>query len=177
MSRIGKLPVNVPENATVKVEGLNLSVSGPKGHLTKKFAGGISIEFLDGSLLVKPVSDDNNAKALWGTARSIISNMVKGVTVGFVTELEIIGVGYRANVNGPYLNLLLGKSHNTKIYIPSNIKVDAAKQNLISLESADKEELGQFVALIIKQRPPEPYKGKGIKRKGQYIERKEGKKN
>ncbi len=177
MSRIGKLPVDVPENVAVKLEGLNFSVSGPKGQLSKKFAEDIAIELQGNKLIVRPLSDSNDTKALWGTTRSIINNMVKGVATGFVTELEITGVGYRASVKAPYLNLLLGKSHNTKINIPSNIKVDAAKQNLISLESADKEELGQFVALIIKQRPPEPYKGKGIKRKGQYIERKEGKKN
>lgn len=188
MSRVGKLPVVIPENVKISLDGLNIKVSGPKGQLAKVFSGNISIVQEENKILVKPfverksdtskAADKSNAsRAMWGTARSIINGMVKGVTEGFVEELEVNGVGYRAAVKGNYLNLLLGKSHNTKIEIPKNIEVETPKQNSIILKSTDKEKLGQFVATIIKQRPPEPYKGKGIKRKGQFVQRKEGKKN
>ncbi|GAB4163425.1 MAG: 50S ribosomal protein L6 [Rickettsiaceae bacterium] len=174
MSRVGKLPVPVPAGVKVDISGLSIRVQGPKGTLEKVFAGPISIEHIDSSIVVKPL--DLMARAMWGTARSIISGMVQGVTTGFQQELEVNGVGYRAAVKGKYLNLTLGKSHNTKIEIPEGIKVDTPKQNIITLESHDKEKLGQYVAIIRQQRPPEPYKGKGIRRKGEYVQRKEGKK-
>jgi large subunit ribosomal protein L6 len=177
MSRIGKLPVSIPEEVKVELDGLNVNVAGPKGQITKSFAGNIEIFLQDNLLFVKPLSDSKNVRAMWGTARSIINSMVKGVKEGFVEELEINGVGYKALVKDKYLNLMLAKSHNTKIEIPNNIKVTTPKQNQIILESIDKEKLGQFISIIIKQRPPEPYKGKGIKLKGQYVQRKEGKKN
>lgn len=174
MSRIGKLPVPVPAGVTINVSGLNIKVQGPKGKLEKTFAGQISIDHVDSNIIVKPLHED--ARAMWGTARNVINGMVKGVTTGFQKELEVNGVGYRATIKGKYLNLTLGKSHNTKIEIPGDIKVEVPKQNVIILESHDKEKLGQFVATIKKQRPPEPYKGKGIKLKGEYVQRKEGKK-
>lgn len=177
MSRVGKLPIAIPKSVDVMISGLNVTVKGPKGELHKSFAGMIEIHTEDNSVVVKPLDTSKNARSMWGTARSIINCMIKGVHQGFSEELEVNGVGYRAAVKGNYLNLTLGKSHNTKIEIPVAIKVEAPKQNIITLQSVDKEELGQFIALIIKQRPPEPYKGKGIKRKGQYVERKEGKKN
>ena len=177
MSRVGKLPVAVPEGVKVELNGLVIKVSGPKGNLEKAFAGDISIT-MDGALIVvKPLNDTKHARAMWGTARSIINGMVKGVKEGFTEELEVNGVGYRAAVKGKYLNLTLGKSHNTKIEIPEIVKVDTPKQTTIMLHSSDKAALGRFRALLIKQRPPEPYKGKGIKVKGQYVQRKEGKKN
>jgi large subunit ribosomal protein L6 len=176
MSRVGKLPVAVPGGVDVTIDGLNVVVKGPKGNLTRSFAGMIEILIENNAVVVKPLDLSKNARSMWGTARSIINGMIKGVHEGFSEELEVNGVGYRAAVKGDYLNLTLGKSHNTKIEIPKVITVDAPKQNIITLQSVDKEKLGQFIALIIKQRPPEPYKGKGIKRKGQYIERKEGKK-
>ena len=123
------------------------------------------------------MNETKHARAMWGTARSIINGMVKGVKEGFTEELEVNGVGYRASVSGKYLNLTLGKSHNTKIEIPESVKVETPKQTTIMLHSSDKAALGRFRALLIKQRPPEPYKGKGIKVKGQYVQRKEGKKN
>ena len=135
-----------------------------------------SIEQKDATIVVRPLDDSTPARAMWGTARSVINGMVVGVTTGFQEELEVNGVGYRASVNGKYLNLTLGKSHNTKIEIPEGVNVVTPKQNLISLESHDKEKLGQYVAIIRSQRPPEPYKGKGIRRKGEYVQRKEGKK-
>jgi large subunit ribosomal protein L6 len=174
MSRVGKLPVPVPAGVKVEISGLNVKIQGPKGVLEKVFAGQISIENIDGAIIVKPL--EVTAKAMWGTARNIINGMVKGVTSGFQEELEVNGVGYRASVKGKYLNLTLGKSHNTKIEIPAGIKVDTPKQNIITLESHDKEKLGQYVAIIRSQRPPEPYKGKGIRRKDEYVQRKEGKK-
>lgn len=176
MSRIGKLPVALPEGVKVEISGLNIKIQGPKGALEKVFAGSIGIEQKDATIVVKPLDDSTPARAMWGTARSVINGMVIGVTTGFQEELEVNGVGYRAAVKGNYLNLTLGKSHNTKIEIPEGVKVQTPKQNIILLESHDKEKLGQYVAIIRSQRPPEPYKGKGIKRKGEYVQRKEGKK-
>jgi large subunit ribosomal protein L6 len=177
MSRVGKLPISVPNGVTVEVNNLSVKVSGPKGELSRTFLGNIAISHEESVISVKPTDGSKHAKAMWGTARSIINGMIKGVSEGFIQELEVNGVGYRVAVKGEYLNLSLGKSHNTKIEIPSMVKVEAPKQNIIMLYSVDKQRLGQFAALIIKQRPPEPYKGKGIKRKGQYVQRKEGKKN
>jgi len=176
MSRVGKVPVSLTHGAKVEISGLNVKIHGAKGSLEKGFAGDITIEQKGETVVVKPLNDTNVAKAMWGTARSIINSMVKGVTVGFSEELEVNGVGYRAAIKGKYLNLTLGKSHNTKIEIPEGIKVETPKQNIITLESINKEKLGEFIAVVKRQRPPEPYKGKGIKRKGEYVQRKEGKK-
>jgi large subunit ribosomal protein L6 len=176
MSRVGKVPVQVTEGVKVEISGLLVKVQGPKGALEKEFAGLIKIEYKDSQIIVKPLDASAEAKAMWGTARSIINGMVIGVKDGFKEELEVNGVGYRASVKGKYLNLTLGKSHNTKIEIPEVIKVETPKQTVIMLESHDKHKLGQYVATIRSQRPPEPYKGKGIRRKGEYVQRKEGKK-
>ncbi|MFV9930147.1 MAG: 50S ribosomal protein L6 [Rickettsia endosymbiont of Haemaphysalis japonica] len=177
MSRVGKLPITIPEGVKISLNDLEVKISGPKGELSKTFKGNIAISLAENKLLVKPLAANKNARAMWGTARSIISNMVTGVKEGFKLKLEINGVGYRAMVKGKYLNLMLAKSHNTKIEIPSDIKIEMPKQNIIILEGTDKEKLGQFASIIIKQRPPEPYKGKGIKFENQFIPRKEGKKN
>lgn len=177
MSRVGKLPVLIPKGVTVELDGLKINVKGPKGELTKVFVGNIAIVLQDKLLTVKPLSKNKKAREMWGTTKRIINNMVKGVTEGFTTELELVGVGLKAGVSGKYLNLALAKSHNTKIEIPQNLKVTVPKPNQIILESVNKEVLGQFVAITQKQRPPEPYKGKGIRIKGQYVQRKEGKKN
>lgn len=177
MSRVGKLPVAVPEGVNVDLNGLSVNVKGPKGELAKTFAGNIEIVKDGTNIVVTPKDKSKHAKSMWGTARSIINGMVQGVKEGFTQELEVNGVGYRVSVKGTFLNLSLGKSHNTKMEIPAEIKVETPKQNIIILNSANKEALGQFAAQIIKQRPPEPYKGKGIKKKGQYVQRKEGKKN
>jgi large subunit ribosomal protein L6 len=176
MSRIGKLPIKLPDDVKVLISGLHVRVEGPKGDLEKTFKGQIAISQDDSQILVTPLGGSKEAKAMWGTARSIINGMVIGVKGGFKEELEVNGVGYRANVKGKYLNLTLGKSHNTKIEIREGVKVETPKQTVIILESHNKELLGQYVALIRSQRPPEPYKGKGIKRKGEYVQRKEGKK-
>lgn len=176
MSRVGKLPISIPEGVKIEIDGLKINVTGPKGELTKTFVGSIEFSLQDNAVFVKPLTESKQARSMWGTARSIINNMVKGVKTGFVQELEINGVGYKALVKDKYLNLALAKSHNTKIEIPQKITVSVPKPNQIILESIDNQELGQFASTIIKQRPPEPYKGKGIKRKGQYVQRKEGKK-
>lgn len=176
MSRVGKLPVAIPEGVKVEISGLDIKVQGPKGILNKVFAGPISIKQEESSVVVRPLDQTTPARAMWGTARSIINGMVVGVTTGFQEQLEINGVGYRAAVKGKYLNLTLGKSHNTKIEIPEGIQVTTPKQNVVVLESHDKQKLGQYVAVIRSQRPPEPYKGKGIRRSGEYVQRKEGKK-
>lgn len=176
MSRVGKLPVKIPANTQVEINDLSISVSGPKGSLNKTFKGNISIVKEEDEVKVLPLSQDKQTRSMWGTARSIIKNMVFGVSQGFTQELEVNGVGYRASVKGNILNLSLGKSHQTKIIAPDGVKIDTPKQTTIILESIDKEQLGQMSSLIIKQRPPEPYKGKGIKRKGQYVQRKDGKK-
>ena len=176
MSRVGKLPVTVVSGVEVEISGLNVKVSGPRGVLEKVFAGPISIENKEGKIVVKPLDSNTHARSMWGTARSIINGMVEGVTNGFKEELEVNGVGYRASVKDKYLNLTLGKSHNTKIEIPEGVTVLTPKQTVITLECNDKAKLGQYVAIIRSQRPPEPYKGKGIRRKGEYVQRKEGKK-
>ena len=177
MSRVGKSPITIPEGVKVGLNGLEVKISGPKGELSKTFKGNIAISLAENKLLVKPLVANKSARAMWGTARSIISNMVIGVKEGFKLRLEINGIGYRAMVKGKYVNLMLAKSHNTKIEIPSDIKIEVPKQNIIILEGTDKEKLGQFASIIIKQRPPEHYKGKGIKFENQFITRKEGKKN
>lgn len=177
MSRVGKLPIFLPEGVQIELDGLKIKVKGRKGEITKVFAGNIEIVLQDRVVTVKPLSKSKKAREMWGTVRNIINNMVKGVTEGFTTELELIGVGLKAGVSGEYLNLALAKSHNTKIKISDNLKVNVPKPNQIILESVSKEILGQFISITKKQRPPEPYKGKGIRIKGQYVQRKEGKKN
>jgi len=176
MSRIGSVAVNIPTGVEIKIDGLFVEVSGKNGIIAKSFKGDIEINIDGDKLSVKPLNDSSEARSMWGTARNIVANMVKGVSEGFTTELEIIGVGYRASIKDSYINLALGKSHNTKIEVPKNIVVTIPSANKMTLTSFDKELLGQFVAQIIKQRPPEPYKGKGIKKVGQYVQRKESKK-
>jgi large subunit ribosomal protein L6 len=176
MSRVGAVPVAIPSGVEVKVDGLHVIASGKRGVISRSFNGDINISIEDGKVYVKSLNDLAKSRAMWGTARNIVSNMVKGVSDGFSTELEIIGVGYKASIKEGYINLALGKSHNTKIAIPKGLEVKVSTPNKVSLSSFDKELLGQFVAQIIKQRPPEPYKGKGIKKVGQYIQRKESKK-
>jgi len=176
MSRVGKLPILIPEGVTVDMSNLTIKVQKGNNSLTKTFLGDISLAIVNNAVVVTPTAQTTKAREMWGTARNIINNMVKGVYSGFKEELDVIGVGYRASVSGKYLNLTLGKSHNTVIEIPEGVKVNTPKQDLIELESSDKEKLGQFISIIKSQRPPEPYKGKGIKKKGEYIIRKEGKK-
>jgi len=176
MSRVGKVAIEVPSGVNIDVRGLNIEVLGPRGKLSRSFVADIDLVREDNLLRVVPLNDKRDTLKMWGTIRSILQNMIIGVSVGFKTELQLIGVGYRASSKDQYLNLSLGKSHSTKIFIPSYITVDASKTSAILIESIDKEKLGQFTSIIIKQRPPEPYKGKGIRIKDSFVQRKEVKK-
>ncbi|NRA73316.1 MAG: 50S ribosomal protein L6 [Rickettsiales bacterium] len=177
MSRIGRMPIDIPEGVKVTIEDSNVSVTGKLGTLSSNFSSKIDI-LLEDNVLKLDVKDkdDREIRAFWGLSRSLINNMVEGVSKGFEKRLEITGVGYRASVSGKYLNLALGYSHDIKFEIPEGITVKAVKPTLLSITGCDKQKVGQVAATIIKQRPPEPYKGKGIKLEGAWILRKEGKK-
>ncbi len=177
MSRIGKLPILIPKDVNVEINGLSVNASGPKGKLSKTFKGDINISISDDKIIINPLNKTKNAKSMWGTSRSVISSMIKGVKEGFSQDLEVNGVGYRASIKGDHISMSLGKSHGTKIRIPEGIGAETPKQNIIVISSADLEKLGQFASIIKRQRPHEPYKGKGIITKGQFVQRKEGKKN
>jgi large subunit ribosomal protein L6 len=176
VSRVGKLPVQIPSSVKVTVSDNSVSVSGPRGCLSKVFSGPISIVSDSSVVRVEALNDTKFARSMWGTTRNIIKNMVFGVSEGFEQIVEMVGVGYKAVVRGKYINLSLAKSHSTIIEVPDGVVAVSAEPTVLKISSNDNEKLGQFVSLLIKQRPPEPYKGKGIKKKGQYVYRKEGKK-
>ncbi|MFO8035974.1 MAG: 50S ribosomal protein L6 [Anaerolineales bacterium] len=176
MSRIGRLPVEVPSNVEVKIDGSQVRIKGPKGELESTFSSDLSISFEDGEILVTRPSDDRFLRSLHGTTRAIINNMVIGVTDGYTKELELVGVGYRANMEGESLVLNVGFSHPVKIDPPEGIEFEVGeKSRAIVVKGYDKQQVGQIAADIRKVRPPEPYKGKGIRYKGEYIRRKAGK--
>jgi len=175
MSRIGKLPIPVPGAVTVTVDGNTVKVKGPKGELTHKLPGGISIDKNDTTLNVTRVSDESNYKALHGLTRSLIANMVEGVTKGYQKQLEITGVGYKAEVRPYGLQLALGFSHSIEFRAPAGIKLTAPQPTQIVIDGADKAVVGQVAAELRGLRPPEPYKGKGIRYAGEVIRRKAGK--
>lgn len=179
MSRIGKLPIQIPAGVTVTVKGENVNVKGPKGEMSQTISPDITIEIEEGVVYVKRASDDKNHRALHGLYRSLINNMVVGVSDGYTKELELVGVGYRATTRGQVLDLALGYSHNIFLRLPAEIKVEAKsernKNPLIILQSCDKQLIGQVCAKIRSFRKPEPYKGKGIKFVGEVIRRKSGK--
>lgn len=179
MSRIGKLPVNIPAGVTVTVSGNEIKVKGPKGELVQDVNPDIKVEIEGNTLQVTRPSDDREHRALHGLYRSLIHNMVVGVSEGYKKDLELVGVGYRATSNGQILELSLGYSHNIFLKLPSEIKVETKsernKNPLIMLESCDKQLLGQVCAKIRSFRKPEPYKGKGIKFVGEVLRRKSGK--
>ncbi len=175
MSRIGKLPIEIPSGVTVSMENLNIKVKGPKGVLTRELMDGVKIEFNDNKILVNRLTDDRNAHAAHGLTRTLINNMVTGVTRGFEKALEITGVGYRAEVKGEILSLALGYSHPVNYEIPNGINVEVEKMTKILLKGIDKELVGQTAAKIRSFRSPEPYKGKGVKYSGEKILRKAGK--
>jgi len=177
MSRIGKLPVEIPEKVEVKIEGGTITVKGPKGSLTKTFRKEhVSLKEEDKSIVVAPASTNQQARAMYGTARSIISGMVEGVSKGFEKNLVINGVGFRANVQGNILDLALGKSHPIKHPIPTGLTVTVADQTKIKVEGFDKQVVGEFAAQVKRYYPAEPYKGKGVAIDGEFVRRKEGKK-
>lgn len=180
MSRIGKAPISVPTGVTITVSDKNLvTVKGPKGELSQQVDRDIKVEQEDGQLLVKRPTDQKRHKALHGLYRSLLNNMVIGVTEGYTTTQELVGVGYRANAQGSTLDLTLGFSHQVVLILPKEVKVSTTsvkgKSPTITLESIDKQLLGQVAAKIRSLRAPEPYKGKGIKFAGEQLRRKAGK--
>lgn len=176
MSRTGKKPITVPAGVTASVEGGTISVKGPKGTLTMPTADDISYEVADGTITVKPANDTKRARAFWGMQRTLVQNLVTGVTEGFTKKLLITGVGYRANAQGRKLKLQLGYSHDVDLDVPEGVEVKTPDQTTVEISGNDKQAVGQFAAEIRRWRKPEPYKGKGIKYDGEFIFRKEGKK-
>lgn len=176
MSRIGKLPITIPASVQVDIKGSTVTVKGPKGELKREFSPKIAITNEDGMILVKRSSEDASVRALHGTTRALLNNMVKGVSTGFTTELEVDGVGYRVELDGPKLVLYVGYSHPFVIDPPAGVSFEVDnKTHLVKISGANNEVIGQLASDIIKIRPPEPYLGKGIRYKGQIIRRKAGK--
>jgi large subunit ribosomal protein L6 len=175
MSRIGKLPVKVPKTVTVSVDGTTVTVKGPKGELRKTFHTDLAIKVENGDVVVSRPSDEKRHKALHGLTRTLIFNMVEGVTTGYSKTLEIAGVGYKAEPRPYGLQFALGFSHPIEYRAPAGIKLTAPNPTTVQVEGADKEIVGQVAAEIRSLRPPEPYKGKGIKYSGETIRRKAGK--
>jgi large subunit ribosomal protein L6 len=176
MSRIGKVPVPVPGGVTADIQDGTLSVKGPKGALSLILAEDITYEVQEGAISVKPANDSRRARAFWGMQRTLVSNLVTGVTDGYTKVLEITGVGYRAQAQGQKLKLQLGFSHDVDIEVPEGLEVKTPDQTTVEISGIDKQKVGQFAAEVRRWRKPEPYKGKGIKYRGEYIFRKEGKK-
>ena len=176
MSRIGKKPVAVPAGVSASIEGKTLSVKGPKGTLTLAMRDEISYALEDGSISVQPANDSKRARSFWGMQRTLVQNLITGVTEGFTKVLEITGVGYRANSQGKTLKLQLGYSHDVDFAVPEGIEIKTPDNTTIEISGIDKQQVGQVAAEIRRWRKPEPYKGKGIKYRGEYIFRKEGKK-
>jgi len=175
MSRIGKKPVVLPKNVTATIEGQNIKVKGPRGELERRLHPALGIAIENGAVVVSRPSDEAQHKALHGLTRTLVSNMVEGVTRGFQKQLEIVGVGYKAETRPYGLQLALGFSHPVEYRAPKGIKLTAPQPTQITIEGADKEMVGQVAAELRGLRPPEPYKGKGIKYVGEQIRRKAGK--
>jgi large subunit ribosomal protein L6 len=176
MSRIGKKPVSVPAGVTASIEGKTLSVKGPKGTLTLSMREEINYTLDDGSISVQPANETKAARAFWGMQRTLVQNLITGVTEGFTKKLLITGVGYRAASQGKVLKLQLGYSHDVNFDIPEGIEIKTPDQTTVEISGIDKQKVGQVAAEIRRWRKPEPYKGKGIKYDGEFIFRKEGKK-
>ncbi len=176
MSRIGKRPVLVPGGVTAEIAGGVLTVKGPKGTLTLSLADEVTYEIGESGISVQPANDTKRARSFWGMQRTLVQNLVTGVTEGYVKVLEITGVGYRANAQGRNLKLQLGYSHDVDFAIPDGIEVKTPDNTTVEISGIDKQMVGQVAAEIRRWRKPEPYKGKGIKYRGEYIFRKEGKK-
>ncbi|WP_108661496.1 50S ribosomal protein L6 [Acuticoccus kandeliae] len=176
MSRIGKLAVPVPKGVTAKIDGQTVSVKGPKGELSFTVPDLVTVKETPDGIKVDPVNEEQRARAMWGLSRTMVANLVTGVTEGFSKALQINGVGYRAAVQGKDLVLALGYSHDVKYAIPDGIDIKCPKPTEIVVSGIDKQRVGQVAAEIRKWRPPEPYKGKGVKYADETIVRKEGKK-
>jgi large subunit ribosomal protein L6 len=176
MSRIGKKPVTVPSGVTAQVTGQEVKVKGPKGELKHVLADAMVAKLENGGIEIAMREDTKEARALWGMSRTLVANLIAGVTEGFTKKLEITGVGYRAALQGQNLQLQLGYSHDIAYSIPQGIQIVCPKPTEIVITGIDKQKVGQVAAEIRRFRPPEPYKGKGIKYAGEFILRKEGKK-
>ena len=176
MSRIGKKPVAIPKGVTASVNGQEVAVKGPKGELKHVLVDDVIAKLEDGGIEVAMREDTQNARAMWGMSRTLVTNLMTGVTEGFTRKLEITGVGYRAAVQGSNVQLQLGYSHDVTYPIPQGIQVQCPKPTEIIVTGIDKQKVGQVAAEIRRFRPPEPYKGKGVRYAGEFIFRKEGKK-
>jgi large subunit ribosomal protein L6 len=176
MSRIGKRPVPLPAGVTASTEGRILSVKGPKGTLSLQMRDEIVYDIGEDGISVQPGNDTKQARAFWGMQRTLVQNLVTGVSEGFTKVLEITGVGYRAAAQGSNLRLQLGYSHDVNVAVPDGIEVKTPDSTTVEISGIDRQKVGQIAAEIRRWRKPEPYKGKGIKYRGEYIFRKEGKK-
>jgi large subunit ribosomal protein L6 len=176
MSRVGKLPVAIPSGVTVTVANGEVAVKGGKGEMKTKVSQDVAVEVVDGKVWVKPANKTTRARAMWGTARAQLNNMVEGVSNGFTRRLEIQGVGFRAAADKQFLTMSLGFSHEIKYAIPAGIEIKCEKPTLVAISGFDKKLVGQVAAEIRSLRKPEPYKGKGVRYEGEYIRMKEGKK-
>jgi large subunit ribosomal protein L6 len=175
MSRIGKAPIPVPSGVTITLNGSEVSVKGPKGQLHKTLRSEVKIKQEDGKIVVERTSDDRLVRSLHGLSRTLVANMVKGVTEGFSRNLEIVGVGYRAAMEGKKLVMQLGYSHPVEVEPPTGTEIAVGKGNVITISGIDKQAVGDLAAFIREKRPPEVYKGKGVKYQGEFIRRKAGK--
>jgi len=176
MSRIGKKPVAIPGGVTAEIANGTLTVKGPKGALTLGLVDEVTYAVEDGAISVRPANSSNRARAFWGMQRTLVQNLVTGVTEGYTKVLDITGVGYRANAQGRNLKLQLGYSHDVDFAVPDGIEVKTPDNTTVEITGIDKQKVGQVAAEIRRWRKPEPYKGKGIRYRGEYIFRKEGKK-
>ncbi len=176
MSRIGKKPVAIPAGVSADIANGVLTVTGPKGALTLSLVDDVTYAISDGTIAVKPANDSRQARAFWGLQRTLVANLVTGVTEGYTKTLLITGVGYRANAQGTNLKLQLGYSHDVDFPVPEGIEIKTPDNTTINISGIDKQKVGQVAAEIRRWRKPEPYKGKGIKYRGEFIFRKEGKK-
>jgi len=175
MSRIGKKPIAIPKDVKIEINGRQVFVEGPKGKLSRILSDRISLEIKENQIFVKRNADTKLDKSLHGLSRALILNMVKGVTEGYVKELEIIGVGFKAQVQGNSLTMQLGFSHPVNFKIPEGIKIETPKATQIVVRGIDKEAVGEIASEIRKVYPPEPYKGKGVRYVGEYVKKKAGK--
>ena len=176
MSRVGKKAVPIPSGVTASVDGQTVNVKGPKGALQLVLHGDVTVKVEGGGIKVDPRSETKRALAMWGTSRTLVSNLIAGVTKGFEEKLEITGVGYRAALQGKNLQIALGYSHDVIFPVPEGITIATPKPTEIVVTGIDKQRVGQVAADIRNYRPPEPYKGKGVKYAGEFIFRKQGKK-
>ena len=176
MSRLGKLPVETPKGVEIKINGQTISAKGPKGQQELTLVDNVVVKMDDGVIVLAPANDSKEAKAMWGMSRSLLRNLVQGVSEGFEKNLELVGVGYRAQMRGRDLVLQLGYSHEVVYSPPAEVTITSGKPTEVKVSGPDKQVVGQVASEIRSWRPPEPYKGKGVRYVGEFIRRKEGKK-